>query len=272
MTATTYFRSLELSSRYQPIFSLDERSLVGFEGLLVAREQDGRSLPPNLLFELAVENGEELYLDWLARALHLRAFSTLEARDCRLFINSSPRAAVEDARFPGVFASVLRSFGTAPSDVVIEILEHEVADEGPLADAVARYRALGCGIALDDFGTVASGFGRLERLQPDLVKIARSLVRAAASEPWARNSLIEMVARIHASGAAVVIEGVEDLRDAQVALDTGAEYVQGYYFGMPSPGYPDIDRARLAFASLEPSAAPALSTGRAPIRASGRAC
>jgi EAL domain-containing protein (putative c-di-GMP-specific phosphodiesterase class I) len=272
MTATTHFRSFELSSRYQPIFSFEQRSLVGFEGLLVARALDGRSVPPNLLFEDAVESGEELYLDWLARALHLRAFSGLEARGCRLFINSSPRAAVEDARFPGVLSSVLRSFGTSPADVVIEILEHEVADEGPLADAVARYRALGCGIALDDFGTGASGFGRLERLQPDVVKIARSLVRAAASEPWARDSLLAMVARIQSGGAAVVIEGVEDRRDAQVAFDTGAEYVQGYYFGLPSADYPDLERARRAFASLGPSAAPAPPTEPAPIRASGRAC
>ena len=272
MTATTHFRSLELSSRYQPIFSLDERSLVGFEGLLVAHDLEGRCVPPNVVFEDAAQSGEELYLDWLARALHLRAFSSLEPRNCRLFINSSPRAAIEDARFPGVFASVLRSFGTAPTDVVIEILEHEVADEGPLADAVARYRALGCRIALDDFGTVASGFGRLERLQPDVVKIARSLVRTAASEPWARDALIDMVARIHSCGAAVVIEGVEDRRDAQVAFDTGAEYVQGYYFGMPSAGNPDIERAHQAFASLEPSAAPGPRPVRAPIRACGRAC
>jgi EAL domain-containing protein (putative c-di-GMP-specific phosphodiesterase class I) len=270
--ATTRFRSLELSSRYQPIFGFAGGRLVGYEGLLVARDASGRSVPPNALFAETAANGEELYLDWLARALHLRSFQGLDASDCRLFINISPRAAVDDARFPGVFASVLESFDIVPGEIVIEILEHSVTDEMPLADAVARYRALGCTIALDDFGTGASGGGRLERLRPDIVKIARSVVRAAATDVWARKAFIEMVATIHGSGAAVVVEGVENRAEAHLALASGAEYVQGYYFGVPSARPPDMELVRRAFASLGASAAPARQTAPWPARTSGRAC
>ena len=217
-------------------------------------------------------SGEELYLDWLARALHLRAYASLDASDCRLFINISARAAIEDARFPGVFASVMESFDIEPGQLVIEILEHAVADEGPLADAVARYRALGCNIALDDFGTGASGEGRMERLRPDVVKVARTVVRAAATDTWARKAFIEMVAKIHGSGAAVVVEGVENRAEAHLALDSGAEFVQGYYFGVPSTRPPDMELVRRAFASLGASAAPARQPAPWPARTCDRAC
>jgi EAL domain-containing protein (putative c-di-GMP-specific phosphodiesterase class I) len=272
VTATTHFRSLELSSRYQPVFSFARQGLVGYEGLLVARDPEGRSVPPNVLFEEAVASGEELYLDWLARALHLRTFASLEAKGNLLFINSSPRAAIEDARFPSVFASVMKSFDMVPTDIVIEILEHAVADEGRLVDAVARYRALGCGIALDDFGTGASGYERIEKLRPDFVKVARSVVGAASSQDWARGAFMDMVARIQESGAAVVVEGVEDRAEAQIAFDSGAEYVQGYFFGVPSVSPPDPASVRCAFASLAPSVGPAPQPGRSPTRACGRAC
>jgi EAL domain-containing protein (putative c-di-GMP-specific phosphodiesterase class I) len=272
VTATTNFRSLELSSRYQPIFSFDGARLFGYEGLLVARDAAGRSLPPNAVFAETAASGEELYLDWLARALHLRAFASLDAPDCRLFINISPRAAIEDARFPGVFASVMASFDIAPGQLVIEILEHAVADEGLLADAVARYRALGCCIALDDFGTVASGEGRIERLRPDIVKIARSVVRAAATDIRERKAFIEMVAKIRAGGAAVVVEGVENRAEAHLAFDSCAEYVQGYYFGVPSTRPPEMELVRRAFATLGVSAAPGRQPAPWPIRTSGRAC
>jgi EAL domain-containing protein (putative c-di-GMP-specific phosphodiesterase class I) len=268
--ATAQFRSLVLASRYQPIYSLAEKRAVGYEGLLVATDAEGRNVPPAALFERASEDA--VFVDWLARALHMRNFARLGAAGCRLFINVAPRTALEDPRFPGMFASVMRSLDIDPRDIVIEVLEHAVADEDRLAEAIGYYRGLGCGIALDDFGTGASGMKRLERLAPDIVKIARVLVQPASRDRRMRAGLVEMVATIQERGAAVVLEGIENATEARMALETGAEYVQGFWFAEPATARPDEARVRSAFEALAPGGAQAHRRAPPPARACGMAC
>ena len=266
MNATTRFQSLDLSSRFQPIFGVAERRAVGYEALLTASDLEGVSVPPAALFARAHALGETVYLDWMARALHLRNFHTIDPDETRhLFMNVAPRTALEDLRFPPVFAAVMETFEIDPHRVVIEILEDEVENEARLAEAVAYYRAFGCAIALDDFdGSVHCG-ERLARLLPDVVKIARPLVNAAGMDPGARRLLNDTVATIHAFGASVVLEGVETRVEAQVAIDTGAECVQGYYFAMPATRRADEALVAQRFADL------AVSPGSAPRRAPRRA-
>jgi EAL domain-containing protein (putative c-di-GMP-specific phosphodiesterase class I) len=266
MNATTRFQSLDLSSRFQPIFGVAERRPVGYEALLTANDLDGGAVSPAALFARAHAQGETVYVDWMARALHLRNFHSIDPDETRLlFMNVAPRTALEDLRFPSVFAAVMETFEIDPHRVVVEILEDAVDDEARLAEAVAYYRAFGCAIALDDFdGSVHCG-ERLARLLPDVVKVARPLVKAAGLDPEARKLLDDTVATIHAFGASVVLEGVETRVEAQVAMDTGAECVQGYYFGMPATRCADVARAAERFAELAVSPAPA--PRRAPRRA-----
>jgi EAL domain-containing protein (putative c-di-GMP-specific phosphodiesterase class I) len=266
MNATSRFHALDLSSRFQPIFGVAERRPVGYEALLTAFDANRLAVAPAALFEQAAAQGETVYLDWVARALHLRNFDTIEAAPgTRLFINVAPRTALEDLRFPSVFAAVMETFEVDPLNVVIEILEDSVEDEARLAEAVSYYRAFGCAIALDDFDASADFGERLARLLPDIVKVARALVRAAALDPAGRRLLTETVDTIHAFGATAVLEGVETREEAEVAIDTGAECVQGYYFALPATRRADEELAAKRFADL------AINAARAPRRALRRA-
>ena len=175
MNATTRFHSLDLSSRFQPIYGVAERRAIGYEALLTAVDMQGVSIAPDALFEQAQARGESVYVDWMARALHLRNFDAIEPdAEARLFMNVSPRTAIEDARFPSVFAAVMETFEVDPKRVVVEILEDPADEEARLADAVAYYRGFGCAIALDDFANGVICGERMARLQPEVVKVARS--------------------------------------------------------------------------------------------------
>jgi EAL domain-containing protein (putative c-di-GMP-specific phosphodiesterase class I) len=265
MNATCRFNSLDLSSRFQPIFGVAERRAIGYEALLTARDPQGLAVSPAELFGQARARGESAHLDWVARALHLRNFHALGvAPGARLFVNVSPCTALQDLRFPRVFGAVMETLEVDPALVVIEILEDPVDGEARLSEAVAYYRRFGCAIALDDFDAGIACGERLARLQPDVVKVARDLVKAAGVDGAARDRLCETVATIHAFGAAAVLEGVETRAEAEVALQTGAGFVQGYYFARPSTQGADEARATRCFAEL------AVSSARAPWRAPRR--
>lgn len=259
--ATSSFRGLALSSRFQPIFSFAEQRAVGYEGLLVASNYEGECVPPNRVFEQAADEAEVVYLDWLARTLHMRNFKALGAQGCRLYLNVAPLAAVEDPQFGCIIASLIRSCGMEPGEIVMEILEHGIAAEDRLVEAVALYRSFGCGIALDDFGIGASQMSRVWKLRPDVVKIDREAVSAAAKDPHALRVLKSMVNMIHDCGARAVLEGVESHAEALVALETNADDVQGYFFARPGAVAPREELVRGVFEGVMPAGSVALNHG-----------
>ena len=227
------FNTLTLGSHFQPILSVAEQRCVAYEGLLRANNLTGQAMKPETVFAVSADHQEELFLDWLCRALHLRNFNNLSVAGDMVFLNAYPEAALEDPHHPRAFARMMEFYGVNPKNVVLEILETGVSDEAQLVDAVKLYRKLGCRIAIDDFGVGYSNFDRLWRLRPDFVKIDRSVTVSAVRETHARLVLANMVKLIHECGAKVIVEGIETRDEALTALGVGADFLQGYYFARP---------------------------------------
>ena len=232
--ATYPYNTLTLTSHFQPIFEVSSQSCIGYEALLRATNFTGQALRPDTVFSLAANHEESIHMDWLCRALHLRNFVNLGQQDHALFLNIFPEAAVLDAHHPELVESLLKFYQADPKNVAIEILETGIQDDSQLIDAVALYKALGCKVALDDFGIGYSNFDRIWRLQPDFVKLDGSLMRAAGRDESARHVFLNIVKLIHECGAQVVVEGVEERNEAHIALDSGAAFLQGFYFAKPS--------------------------------------
>jgi EAL domain-containing protein (putative c-di-GMP-specific phosphodiesterase class I) len=224
--------SLTLSSHFQPILSVAEQRVIGYEGLLLAHNASGQMLHPETIFGMAQDPKDNIYLDLLARALHIRNYPLLGTANT-LFLNVLPEAAAADLESEDSFKRIIAHYGADPRNMVVEILETGAADEGLLRDAVQLYKRLGCRVALDDFGVGSSNFERLCHLQPDIVKIDRSIMRAAARDRNEQRALNNIVRMIHECGASAVVEGVEERRDALIALEADADYLQGFYFAHP---------------------------------------
>ena len=146
---------------------------------------------------------------------------------------------MKEARSTRDFAELVRFYGLAPERVCVEILEGVCADEGLLREAVCAYRALGCSIAMDDFGVGRSNFDRIVALRPDVVKIDRSVLTDAVGDRKSRRMLPSIIELLHEAGAEVAIEGIESANEALLAMDSGADLLQGFHFAAPSAKPPD---------------------------------
>lgn len=231
--AVESYRDFRLRSAFQPIVSLSHRRVVGYEALLRAAGPDGAPVAPPAVFATTVDGRETVALDRLCRALHVRNFPAAEVPDTWLFLNISPQVVVEGPHHGPFFERLLAEARFPPHRVVVEILEDRVADETRLALAADYYRSLGCLVAIDDFGAGHASFHRIWRLKPDIVKLDRHVVQAAAADPRAGRMLQNMIAMLHEAGSQVVAAGVETLDQALAVMDTDADFVQGYYFGRP---------------------------------------
>jgi len=247
---TVRWQGITLRSYVQPIYSVGTGSCMGYEALVRATEADGTPMRPAPLFERAHREGDGVLLDWICRAMHLRRFATLDSGDHKLFLNVHPEAAMRDAKKVREFADLVRYYGMDMRRLCVEILEAPCADEATLREAAHAYRELGATIALDDFGLGRSNFDRIMGMHPELVKIDRLMLGRTVGENRARRMLPAIVGLLHEAGSEVVIEGVESAADALVAIESGADHLQGFHFAAPSSQLPDDKLTRGILAEL----------------------
>ncbi len=232
---TVHYRDLELSSAFQPIFSIAHRKAIGFEALLRAKDASGNPVSPMAVFALPKNDVELVFLDRLVRILHLHNFRILCQGDFWSFLNLNIAAATPQFRDPDFFPRVFDAFGINPALVVAEILEHQIKDETMLDAYVKHLRQLGCLCAIDDFGAGHSNLHRIFRLAPEIVKIDRSLFVNDIPMKRLQTIMPGLVEMIHDMGAICLFEGVEEKEQAILAISSNADLLQGYYFGRPLP-------------------------------------
>lgn len=228
------YRDLILHSQFQPIISLAHRRVVGYEGLLRSRNSLGQFFAPDALFGAVGSDEEVVFLDRLARNIHVRNFVAAGQDDAWIFLNVNARVAMCGKDFGPYFESMLARHGVSPHRVVIELVENEIQDEAMLAEAMHYYRELGCLVAIDDFGAGQSNFERIWHVQPHIVKIDRTALIQASNNRKVRRVLPSLIALLHEVGCLTLLEGIENEEEALIALDAGVDFVQGFYFARPT--------------------------------------
>jgi len=227
----------EVYSVYQPIVELDTGATVAYEAL--ARGPRGRAMePPDLLFAAARRAGRLADLD---RACQRAAVSGAETGGLRapwtLFVNVEPETANvtflqpvsgNSAQGPGTFRP------TFDFKIVVELTERAlIAEPIELLKLVARVRARGWGIALDDVGADRDSLALLPLLQPDVIKLDLRLVQ---QRPTAE--IAQIVSAVHAeaerSDTVILAEGIETEEHLNIALSMGATLGQGWLLGRPA--------------------------------------
>lgn len=249
----TQCHDLTLSSAYQPIISLNHRRIVGHEALVRAHDSQGKAVSPLQLFNQPQTIEDTIELDRLCRLLHSFNFASAKAKNEWLFLNVNPEVISNGHLYGSFFSQMIQDASIAPSQIVIEVLENQVSDEVQLIESIDYYRQIGCLLAIDDFGAGHSNIDRVLNLEPEIVKLDRSLL--CNTSPKARRILSNLVSLLHEAGCLVVLEGIETLDETLLAFDVDADLVQGFFFSspeneikktLPEPFFPKLDAAREA--------------------------
>jgi EAL domain-containing protein (putative c-di-GMP-specific phosphodiesterase class I) len=99
---------------------------------------------------------------------------------------------------------------------------------------IEELRASKIAVALDDFGSGFSSFLYLKYLSIDYVKIEGSFVRQIAVDQRDRIMVAHINSMAHQFGLKTVAEFVEDELTAQMLVEIGVDYAQGYHYGHPA--------------------------------------
>ncbi|MDO8695881.1 MAG: EAL domain-containing protein, partial [Pseudomonas sp.] len=221
-----------LHTLFQPIISLSERRILGYEAL--TRGPSNSPLhSPVPLFAVARQNARLSELEVASRQSACRRFSELQLPGM-LFLNISPETLLEPEHQPGRTLQLLQTYGIAPAQVVIELTEQApIEDFSLLHTALHHYRSMGFSIALDDLGAGYSSLRLWSELRPDYVKIDRHFIDGIHLDAVKREFVGSILKMAGASRAQVIAEGIELPEELAVLADMGVDLLQGYLFSRP---------------------------------------
>jgi diguanylate cyclase (GGDEF)-like protein len=216
----------------QPVVHLGTGGWSGFEALV--RWQDGdRRRGPGEFLPLAEESGLVVPMGtWVLREALAQLAGWPDAR-AGVAVNVSPQQ-LEETGFARLVTTALDAAGVAPDRLTLEITEQTAVDDlGRTASRLAPLRELGVHVAVDDFGTGFSSMRYLTRLPVDSLKIDRQFVDGLGVRPRDEVLVVSMLRLGADLDLAVVAEGVETTRQAEILQGHGCRLAQGYLFSPP---------------------------------------
>ena len=231
-------RDRRLLLDYQELHALQTGCEPGVhvELLLRLRGEDGREVLPGAFLPAAERYGLMPLIDrWVVKTAlaHIDRLHPCgrALRSCAINLSGS---SLEDPEFADFVAQLLAEWAIEPGRVMFEITETvAMRNFAASSQLVSRLRALGCRVALDDFGAGMSSFGYLKNLELDMVKIDGSFVQGLEHDRMSQ-SIVRAVTEIgHQQGLAVVAEWVSTQPMLAILRDMGVDYAQGFALHAP---------------------------------------
>ena len=231
----------ELFVDYQPIVSLQNRTLIGFEALVRWRHPEFGLVPPKDFIPVAEETGQILTIGQTVLESACR-----QAREWQETYPASPplfvsvNLSVKQFNQPELvenIATLLKRFELPPRCLKLEITESVFSDNIEAAVGLLTHlRELGVQLSIDDFGTGYSSLSYLQRFPIDTLKIDRSFVTQMMENEENLAIVRTIVALAQNLGMDVVAEGVETEDQLKLLRKLECENGQGYLFSTPLGG------------------------------------
>ena len=227
----------QVEAWYQPQISLHTGEVLGFEAL--ARWPDhefGVVSPANLPPELATPAEVERFTaQVLQQALQQLGRWHAEGRPWSVSVNVAARI-FSDASFPDRVRDLAQGLGAPLEKLTLEVTENEVFTQSSVQlETASRLRLKKVGLSVDDFGTGYSSLATLRDFPFSELKIDRSFVTGAASNPRLRTMLEANLKMASELKVRTVAEGVETVQELLLVQGFGCDVGQGYLF---SPALP----------------------------------
>jgi diguanylate cyclase (GGDEF)-like protein len=225
-------RDNRLAFAYQPIVSAKDRAPVHHECLLRLVRSDGSIAQAGQFIPAAEQLGLVRQVD--RRTLEMAIAELHAFPDIKLAVNVSGTVA-SDRCWLDSFVDYVRANESVAPRMVVELTETAALNDFEEGTRfISNLRAMGCKVAIDDFGAGFTSFRNLKMLRVDMVKIDGAFVRGLAASRENQifvRTLVDLAKHFHLE---TVAEWVGSDQEAELLKGLGVEYFQGFHCGEPS--------------------------------------
>ncbi|MDQ2749316.1 MAG: EAL domain-containing protein [Actinomycetota bacterium] len=220
---------------YQPIYNLDDLTMVGVEALLRWDHPSLGAVPPDEFIPILEQTGQIRSVGrWVLRQA-CDQMTTWHARgnDLDVSVNVSGRQLDDDGIIEDV-RDALRISGLDPTSLIIEVTETALMhDTEATSLRLQAIKQLGVRIAIDDFGTGYSSLAYLRQFPVDCLKIDRMFTNAITASPESRALVGTLVQLGKDLGLSTLAEGVETTDEMDLLREAHINQAQGFLLARP---------------------------------------
>ncbi|WP_162805739.1 EAL domain-containing protein [Sporosarcina sp. PTS2304] len=222
---------------YQPIYSISEQRIVGFESLIRWNSPDLGEISPFQF--IPILETDEAIVDtgrWIMHTVANQANEWSQAgfKNFTINVNVSVKQLHHESFLHDVY-SMLEETRIHPSLLIFEVTESVIVEKiDSVVQILEKLNAIGIKTAIDDFGTGYSSLASLTALPFQYLKIDKAFIddveRREAGAEAILKGIIDIAKALHQT---TVMEGVETEEQLKLLKTFGAERIQGYFISKP---------------------------------------
>jgi len=223
---------------YQPIMSLTQDRMAGFEALIRWKHPSGKIIAPEDFIPVAERLPLIIPLGyWIIEeaSKQLQTWESTFHIDTPILmgINLSANQFNNPDLSSGI-KQILGKYGIAPESIAFEITESAFLTDMESANIqLLKLKSSSHPICMDDFGTGYSSLSYLQHFPVDTLKIDQSFVRWMHIDDQSKQIVHSVVGLAHNLGMEVVAEGIEEETHLAMLKELKCDYGQGFYFSGP---------------------------------------
>lgn len=217
---------------FQSIISAKTGKIYGYEALM--RPQSSVLKSPLELLRIA-KACSKLYkierLTWIEslQSFHKQIDEGKAPKGTKIFLNSIANCIINEDDIE----QIEKTHSAILKDLIMEILEGEQSNIDFMNTKISLIKKWHGKIALDDFGSGYNNEYALITLNPNIIKIDRSIISGCDNDSNRQNIITNLIQIAKAKNILVLAEGVETYEELKTVIDCGVDLIQGYYVGRP---------------------------------------
>ncbi len=217
---------------FQPQVDIPSGRLTGAEALIRWNHPERGILLPEKFLPLSEELGLIVPIgEWVLQTACNRVTTLLtEEAPFTISVNISPLQFRQATLVP-LIERVLRSVDLAPQFLELDLKESMLTQDPRLAmQTMKALKALGVGIAIDEFGAGNAGLAHLSQYPVDRLKIDKGFVNGIGSDPDDEAICRTIILLARDLKLQVIAEGVSTEQQLDFLRTNGCDAAQGYLF------------------------------------------
>lgn len=225
----------ELLVYYQPQVRVSDQVVVALESLLRWPVAEGFVSPAEFI-PVAEDSGLIVQIgEWVLEESCRQLSVMPSASDLSIAVNVSALQ-FRQRDFVGMVQRVITRHGIPPERLELEVTESVVMhDLEDVIEKMQQLKALGVGIAIDDFGKGYSSLSYLKRFPITKLKIDQSFIRDCTEDQEDASIVEAIISLARSLGLEIIAEGVETPEQLEFLRLRECEMAQGYLLGRPMP-------------------------------------
>ncbi len=227
----------ELHLVYQPIYRLQDISLIKAEALIRWQHPTRGNIPPSVFIPIAEESGIIIEIGkWIFNeVLHdLSTIDPMRLQGIQISLNISP---IQFAHPQHLMAFIKR---LERSNIPCELFCFEITEglllepSKVIQDTLKTLKQAGIKLSIDDFGTGYSALGYLKKYHIDYVKIDKSFINNLGVDNYDFILCRSIIQMAHELNMQLIAEGVENAQQESILKVINCDFIQGFLHGKPA--------------------------------------